>query len=72
MDFVANLKQEDVVWKTAVDWVILEHRSLSAAEQKDLVDWLNMSPAHRAAYEEASRLWLLTGFVPPSVPPSED
>ncbi|MBA4143011.1 MAG: FecR/PupR family sigma factor regulator [Nitrosospira sp.] len=66
------MKQEDLVWETSVEWVIREHRSLSPSDQKELIDWLNMDPAHRAAYEEASRLWLLTGFVPPSVPPSGD
>ena len=62
----------DKVWHTAVEWVIREHESLNAAEREELMGWLNMNPAHRKAYDEASRLWLLTGLVPPFEPPSGD
>ena len=61
-------QDQDGVWHAAVEWVIREHESLSAAEREELINWLNMNPAHRKAYDEASRLWLITGLVPPSAP----
>lgn len=69
---MANTEHEEKVWHAAVDWVIREHESLSPVELKELIDWLNMDPAHREAYDDASRLWLLTGLVPPSDAPSDD
>ncbi|SOD42128.1 FecR/PupR family sigma factor regulator [Nitrosovibrio sp. Nv4] len=66
------MQREDIVWQTAVEWVIRGHESLSPADMKELIDWLKEDPANQAAYEEASRLWLLTGLVPPSVPPSDN
>lgn len=69
---MTNSQYEDEVWHTAVDWVIREHESLSPVELKELIDWLNMDPVHRDAYDDASRLWLLTGLVPRSDSPSED
>jgi transmembrane sensor len=70
---VANSEDQDSdeVWHTAVEWVIREHESLSSAEREELIGWLNMNPAHRKAYDEAARLWLLTGLVPPSEPADE-
>ena len=71
---VANSENQDSdqVWHAAVEWVIREHESLSPTEREELIGWLNMNPAHRKAYDEASRLWLLTGLVPPFEPPVED
>lgn len=65
-------QDQDQVWHTAVEWVIREHESLSPAEREELIGWLNMNPTHKKAYDEASRLWLLTGLVPPFESPSED
>ncbi|WP_038492829.1 FecR/PupR family sigma factor regulator [Janthinobacterium agaricidamnosum] len=55
------------LWQIALDWVLLQHEGeLSAAAQAELTAWLSAAPAHRAAYDEASRVWLATGLVPPS------
>ncbi|MFN3984809.1 MAG: FecR/PupR family sigma factor regulator [Rhodocyclaceae bacterium] len=54
------------LWTQAVHWVLCEHEGrLDEAARAELRCWLGISSAHRAAYEEASRLWLLTGLVPP-------
>ena len=64
---------DDIVWHAAVEWVILQHESpLDAVAEKELSDWLENDPAHRAAYEEASQLWMLTGLVPRSSEPEPD
>ena len=60
-------QDQDRVWHTTVEWVIREHESLSPAEREELINWLNMNPAYKA-YDETSRLWLLTGLVPSSEP----
>lgn len=67
---MTDLQREDPVWNTAVEWVIRGHGLPDPAYLEELTDWLNQDPSHRAAYEEASRLWLLTGFLPPTTPTS--
>jgi ferric-dicitrate binding protein FerR (iron transport regulator) len=58
---------DDIVWRTAVEWVMRKHESpLNVVAEKELTDWLAKDCSHRAAYEEATRLWLLTGLVPRS------
>lgn len=57
-------QRDDVAWQTAVDWIIRKHESpLDFVAERDLSDWLAKDPANRAAYEEASQLWMLTGLV---------
>lgn len=57
-------QRDDVAWQTAVDWIIRKHESpLDSVAERDLSDWLAKDPANRAAYEEASQLWMLTGLV---------
>jgi|EP01034_Spumella_vulgaris_P035900 transmembrane sensor len=58
----------DQHWQTAMDWVLRQHEaSLAAAPPPaGLKEWLAADPAHRAAFEEASRVWLVTGLVPPA------
>lgn len=68
---MTNAHYEAGIWHDAVEWVIREHGTLDAADRKELTDWLKRDPAHRAAYEEASRIWLITGLVPPSSPSSD-
>ncbi|PTR15842.1 uncharacterized protein DUF4880 [Nitrosospira sp. Nsp2] len=48
------------------------HGTMNPADLKELSKWLKAHPSHREAYEEAARVWLLTGLVPPSNPPSGD
>jgi ferric-dicitrate binding protein FerR (iron transport regulator) len=69
---VTEPQWEDQVWRTAVEWVIRSHGTLGPADLKELSKWLKAHPFHQEAYEEATRLWLLTGLVPPSNPPSND
>ncbi len=53
-------------WDTAVTWVMREHEQtlLTPADQRALDQWLAADPAHRAAYREATSLWLALGFLP--------
>ena len=64
---MADSEGDDFVWRTAVEWIMRKHESpLDAVAEKELIGWLEKDCAHRAAYEEASRLWLLTGLIPRS------
>lgn len=65
---MTDSRQNDSVWQAAVEWVLRVHeRPLDAQAQAALTAWLDQDPAHhRAAYDEAARVWLLTGLVPPS------
>ncbi len=55
----------NAAWRQAVDWIVREHdESFDDAARRALLLWLAEAAAHRQAYEEARRLWLLTGMVP--------
>lgn len=59
--------RNDPVWQMALDWMLrVQERPLDADTAAALAAWLEQDPAHRAAYDEAARVWLLTGLVPPS------
>lgn len=69
---MTDSKRDDLIWQTAVGWVMREHEEpLDPVAHNALLTWLKDNPAHRAAYEEAARLWLLTGLIPPSEDASE-
>ena len=53
-------KSEDLTWNTAVEWVMREQKLLTPVELTDMTAWLKADPAHLAAYEEASYVWMLT------------
>ncbi|MFM9432976.1 ferric-dicitrate binding protein FerR (iron transport regulator) [Janthinobacterium sp. CG_23.3] len=56
-------------WQTALDWIQRRHEDdFDAAALAELAAWLNAAPAHRHAYDEACRVWLAAGLVPPSDP----
>jgi ferric-dicitrate binding protein FerR (iron transport regulator) len=64
---MADSQRDDVIWQTAIEWIIRKHESpLEAAAENELAAWLKKDPSNRAAYEEASHLWLLAGLVPRS------
>ena len=64
---MTDSQREDTVWPTAVEWIIRKHDSpLDDIAEKELIAWLKKDFAHRAAYDEASHVWLLTGLVPRS------
>ena len=64
---MTDSRQNDPVWQAAVDWVLrAQEQPLDPGTTAALTAWLAQDPAHRAAYEEAARIWLLTGLVPPS------
>lgn len=70
---MADSQHDDIVWQTAVEWVIRKHESpLDTAAENELIAWLENDSVNRAAYEEASHLWLLTGLVPRSDEPESD
>jgi transmembrane sensor len=63
----SNDRSNDRAWQQALDWVLrAQERPLDAAAGAALAAWLAEHPSHRAAYDEASRVWLLTGLVPPA------
>jgi transmembrane sensor len=71
--FMSDSRDDDKAWETAVEWIIRKHASpLDAAAENELLAWLEEDPANRAAYEEASHLWLLTGLVPGTDEPEAD
>lgn len=60
----------DKHWQAAMDWVLRLHDNelqgaVPEALQAELATWLRADPGHRPAFEEASRVWLITGMVPP-------
>ncbi|WP_198086138.1 DUF4880 domain-containing protein [Variovorax sp. E3] len=66
----------DPVWQAAWTWVRRQHERGAfddAATRDEFAQWLAASPLHRKTYDEAGRLWLLVGLVPPvnDVPPPE-
>lgn len=64
---MTDTRQNDPVWQTAVDWVLRAHEQpIDPDTTAALKTWLAQNPAHRTAYEEASRVWLITGLVPPT------
>ena len=58
---------QDPLWDEAWAWLMRQHEQ--GAHDGDtaagLARWLAASPDHRKVSEQASRLWLLSGFVPP-------
>lgn len=57
------------VWQAALGWIVAVHEaSPGSPVHRQLAAWLAADPAHRAAYDEASQLWLLMGLVPPAPP----
>ncbi|WP_085316349.1 FecR/PupR family sigma factor regulator [Derxia lacustris] len=57
---------DDPIWRQAWDWVQAEHaEELDGERLERLRQWLAADPAHARAYEDAARLWLLAGLVPP-------
>ena len=70
---MSDSQGDDKAWQTAVEWIMRKHASpLDAAAELKLLAWLEEDPANRAAYEEASHLWLLTGMVPRTDEPELD
>lgn len=59
---------DDPVWDRAWSWLMRQHEraTFDAAAREDLTRWLASSPEHRRVYTQASRLWLLSGLVPPA------
>lgn len=58
---------DELLWQIAIGWIRRQHESeLSVAERKELDAWLKENPAHRAAYDEAAQVWLISGLIPPA------
>jgi ferric-dicitrate binding protein FerR (iron transport regulator) len=65
--------KNDSAWQAALGWVMAVHEAPADERLREqLAAWLAADPAHRAAYEEASGIWLLTGLVPPAGDPGDD
>jgi ferric-dicitrate binding protein FerR (iron transport regulator) len=57
----------DSLWDIAWKWVVREHeQDLDAPSREQLLAWLSQDPEHRKVYEEACRVWLISGLVPPA------
>lgn len=61
--------KQDPIWDAAWRWVRREYNQedFGLAEQAELRAWLGSGPTHRTAYDNAAKLWLLVGLVPPAV-----
>lgn len=65
---MSSQDRDDPTWQAAWAWVKREHEhqgSLPATWQGEFKAWLMADSFHRKTYEEAARLWLLVGMVPP-------
>ncbi|HKX40508.1 MAG TPA: FecR/PupR family sigma factor regulator [Burkholderiaceae bacterium] len=59
--------KKDSIADAAIGWVMALHDAPHDPAVRDaLAQWLAADPAHRVAYAEARRVWLLTGLLPPS------
>lgn len=61
--------RDDPTWQAAWAWVMQEHEHQGALPfvlQGEFNAWVAAQPSHRQVYEEAARLWLLVGLVPPA------
>ncbi|MFC4314154.1 FecR/PupR family sigma factor regulator [Steroidobacter flavus] len=63
--------RDDPAWDLAWEWIVREHEQpLDAAARQQLTAWLNADPSHLRAYQQAAKVWLIAGLVPP--PPDSD
>ena len=57
----------DSIDQAAIGWVMTLHDAPGDARLREsLAVWLAADPAHRTAYAQARRVWLLTGLLPPA------
>lgn len=65
--FMTHERESDPIWHVAWSWVQRQHdrENFDDSALAELVAWLKADPLHRQAYNKASRLWLLSGLVPP-------
>ena len=66
-------REHEAVEQAALAWVMaLNDAPADPQVRSALQGWLAASPTHRAAYEEACRVWQLTGLaLPLSTPPAD-
>jgi len=72
---MSTTERDDPTWQTAWAWVSREHeQTLAPQARAEMIAWLQADPLHRKAYDDAARLWLLVGLVPPvnDLPGGED
>lgn len=65
-----NSLGKDLLREVAWDWVLKQHEQHETgidnpAFNVALQNWLEEDPAHRKAYDEALRIWAISGLVPP-------
>lgn len=58
---------QDPLWDEAWAWVQRQHETGfdDAVFNAQLNQWLQADPAHRKAYDQAARIWAVSGLVPP-------
>lgn len=60
-------KAQETIDDAALRWRMAVHDAPQDPQVRaGLAAWLALSPAHRAAYDEACRLWMLTGLMAPA------
>ena len=60
-------ESHDLAWQQALDWLLRQQeQGLDESACKELLAWLEAAPQHKQAYQQAQRLWLLTGLIPAS------
>ena len=61
-------RHQDPIWQTAWTWVRRQHArgGLDDQARTELAQWLAADPSHAKTLDEAGRLWLLVGMLPPA------
>lgn len=58
---------QESIEQAATTWLMaLNDAPGDRALRESLAVWLAADPAHRKAYDELRRVWLLTGLLPPA------
>ncbi|MBL0729243.1 DUF4880 domain-containing protein [Piscinibacter sp. HJYY11] len=66
-------KAQETIDDAALRWRMAVHDAPQDPQVRaGLAAWLALSPAHLAAYDEACRLWMLTGLLAPAANEGDD
>ena len=64
---MSDERGRDTIDDAATQWLMaLRDAPQDAALRQGLAAWLAADPAHRFAYEETRRVWILTGLAAPA------
>jgi len=64
---MAGKAAQESIDDAATRWLLAVHDAPHDAQLREgLAAWLAADPAHRAAYDETRRVWMLTGLLAPA------